>query len=168
MPAEALEMTSKSPWANNRGPDHTGSRRCGRCLSYLRDDRCPIHGDNLCRSASCHPERKHYAHGECRGCYMKTHSSSFPSSSPLKQRQYKIASKYGVREEEIERQQRLQGGVCAICLGNHLLVIDHNHQTRQFRGLLCGFCNSYLGIVRDRVDLLERAIAYLRGTLYAK
>ena len=41
------------------------------------------------------------------------------------------------------------------------LVIDHAHATNKFRGLLCGFCNTGLGLFRDRPDLLRNAVIYL-------
>jgi len=56
---------------------------------------------------------------------------------------------------------------CAICgkdtdeVGN--LHIDHDHETDRVRGLLCNTCNSGLGKLRDSVDLLEKAIAYLKN-----
>ena len=55
-------------------------------------------------------------------------------------------------------------GKCAICGSerqgrNHSL--DHCHATGKLRGILCNKCNSGLGFFRDRIDLLEKAIAYL-------
>ena len=58
-----------------------------------------------------------------------------------------------------------QRGRCAIC--NHRpprvadFVIDHNHDTLEVRGLLCGKCNSALGLFRDSPDVLEAALEYL-------
>ncbi len=61
-----------------------------------------------------------------------------------------------------------QGGKCRICdkpeQGRRgLLHVDHNHTTGEIRGLLCQPCNLALGHFKDRVDLLESAILYLRG-----
>jgi len=65
----------------------------------------------------------------------------------------------------------LQGGVCAICkqppqLHEGRLVIDHDHATGSFRGLLCRRCNLLLGYMRDNLAIAEAAILYLlhRGT----
>lgn len=41
------------------------------------------------------------------------------------------------------------------------LEVDHCHQTNQVRGLLCGPCNRALGLLKDNIGNLERAIAYL-------
>ena len=57
-----------------------------------------------------------------------------------------------------------QGGRCAICKQipreRHLFV-DHCHKTTVVRGLLCSQCNSGLGMFRDSVTNLARAIVYL-------
>ena len=57
-----------------------------------------------------------------------------------------------------------QNGVCAICgraPTNHKLSLDHDHETGQFRGLLCAPCNSALGKVER---YLEEMHAFLDPT----
>jgi hypothetical protein len=41
---------------------------------------------------------------------------------------------------------------------------DHNHITGAFRGWLCHSCNRALGNFKDRTDLLENALGYLKST----
>ena len=55
-----------------------------------------------------------------------------------------------------------QGGLCKICGDSGNLCIDHDHQTGEVRGLLCGLCNSGLGMFRDNLAHLSKAIEYLR------
>ena len=54
---------------------------------------------------------------------------------------------------------------CAICgdlgLGAKSLAFDHNHTTGQFRGMLCGKCNTALGLMDDDIERLAKAIEYL-------
>jgi hypothetical protein len=61
---------------------------------------------------------------------------------------------------------------CAICRNQlpDLLVyenrrrgyaIDHNHETMEFRGVLCLKCNTLLGMAREDIKILEAAIRYL-------
>jgi hypothetical protein len=59
-----------------------------------------------------------------------------------------------------------QNGVCAICgngqvSGHSRLFVDHDHQTGEIRGLLCGPCNSGLGMFRDNLEALKSATKYL-------
>lgn len=61
---------------------------------------------------------------------------------------------------------RAQGGVCAICERAPYpkgapLVVDHDHVTGAVRALLCGPCNSALGLMGDKPDRLESAAVYL-------
>ena len=69
----------------------------------------------------------------------------------------------------------LQGSEsCRICgdvPNGKRLQIDHNHDTDEVRGLLCGPCNRMLGQARDSEEVLLRALTYLReartGKFYA-
>ena len=60
-----------------------------------------------------------------------------------------------------------QKGCCAICTDplppeDHKIHVDHNHETHQWRGLLCSGCNRGLGQFRDNPDTCDRAADYLR------
>jgi hypothetical protein len=59
-------------------------------------------------------------------------------------------------------------GRCEICgksdaQNGKLLAVDHDHETGKLRGLLCGQCNTVLGLVKDEPAVLLRAAEYLRG-----
>jgi len=75
----------------------------------------------------------------------------------------------GLTMEQYDEAIIRQEGGCGICgekENRHTLqtrlVIDHDHVTGKFRGLLCHNCNVSLGLMRDNIELLERAIAYLK------
>lgn len=78
----------------------------------------------------------------------------------------RLERRYGLSATEYEGRLAEQDGYCAIC-GRHAelfgkpLAVDHDHTTREIRGLLCDDCNLGLGKFRDRIDLLEEAISYL-------
>lgn len=58
-----------------------------------------------------------------------------------------------------------QKGKCAICgkVSKKRLHADHKHSTPPFpRGLLCGQCNPGLGMFLDSLELLAKAILYLK------
>jgi len=50
-------------------------------------------------------------------------------------------------------------GCCAICTQVALMntAIDHNHDTVQFRGVLCKQCNRALGMFKDKSAILRNA-----------
>lgn len=50
---------------------------------------------------------------------------------------------------------------CVICGAAEQLVVDHDHVTKQVRGMLCNHCNRGLGHFRDDPTLLEFAAQYL-------
>lgn len=61
------------------------------------------------------------------------------------------------------REQRWR---CAICdrrpyPAGSRLVVDHDHATGTVRGLLCGPCNSALGLMGDKPERLFTAARYL-------
>jgi hypothetical protein len=55
-----------------------------------------------------------------------------------------------------------QQGVCRICgdlMGSP--HVDHNHETGKVRGLLCRHCNSALGLFKDNLTTIAKALDYL-------
>lgn len=76
-------------------------------------------------------------------------------------------------EEDYNAMLELQEDACAICRepetlkrddgSEQLLAVDHDHKTGRVRGLLCARCNTALGLLRDDVKAIERAIEYLGG-----
>lgn len=72
--------------------------------------------------------------------------------------------KRGLTVAEYEAMLAEQNGRCAICFrlpGKKPLSIDHDHSTGDVRGLLCGTCNTALGMFRDSVKTINRAARYL-------
>lgn len=58
----------------------------------------------------------------------------------------------------------MQQGRCAICGRKGALVVDHDHNTDEVRGLLCGNCNTGLGMLQDDEAVIARALAYVINT----
>lgn len=75
-----------------------------------------------------------------------------------------MKQKYDISVEEYERLLMAQNSRCAICdtpAGKKRLSVDHNHDTKKVRGLLCSTCNSGLGMVKENKYILENMIRYL-------
>lgn len=74
---------------------------------------------------------------------------------------------YGLTQEMFDSMLKEQGGRCAICATDKpsrrdsTFRIDHCHATGKVRGLLCMSCNSALGMFRDSIPALQKAIEYL-------
>lgn len=43
--------------------------------------------------------------------------------------------------------------------------IDHDHKTGKVRGLLCQTCNRAIGLLKDDINILQRAIDYLASSV---
>ena len=74
--------------------------------------------------------------------------------------------KYGITLEIFNKMLKEQDGKCAICLEdnskqNRSLHVDHNHKTGEVRQLLCSNCNTALGKIEPRPELLDAFKEYL-------
>ena len=70
---------------------------------------------------------------------------------------------YGVSLEKYNKLQKEQKGLCKICgkKPKRKLCLDHCHKTNKIRGLLCHSCNFGLGLFKDKISVLKKAIKYL-------
>lgn len=77
---------------------------------------------------------------------------------------------FGISLTDYREFLQKQNGRCAICLTENpketmgkgeYFSVDHDHETKQVRGLLCGSCNVGLGHFKDDVERLQAAIDYL-------
>lgn len=50
-------------------------------------------------------------------------------------------------------------------MGNKNLHVDHDHNTKEVRGILCRQCNQGIGLFAEDTVRLENAIAYLKEFL---
>ena len=51
---------------------------------------------------------------------------------------------------------------CEACGSDKRISVDHNHETGEYRGVLCGTCNTALGMVHENVEKLEGIINYIK------
>lgn len=88
-------------------------------------------------------------------------------SYKLKRRNQYLKRKYGINHIQYLDILKAQKGGCALCnrkqkIGRHFLHIDHCHSTGKVRGLLCSGCNVLLGLAKDDISLIKKAIQYLK------
>lgn len=82
----------------------------------------------------------------------------------------KLRRKYGITLDEFKEMKIIQNNQCGICgvsfdeaeFNKNFPNVDHNHETGKTRGILCTQCNSGMGFFNDNIELLEKAINYLK------
>ena len=82
------------------------------------------------------------------------------------QRHSVLFHKYGISWDDVMMMHVVQDGRCGICLREiseelKNMVVDHDHETDEVRGLLCRWCNVGLGHFQDEPQLLQNAVSYL-------
>lgn len=88
-----------------------------------------------------------------------------PEQAKRNRRRSQLKKKYGMTEADYDRMFMRQRGLCAMCslppAEGKVLAIDHDHDTGKIRGLLCGSCNTGLGLLKDSLEILYNGIDYL-------
>jgi hypothetical protein len=83
-----------------------------------------------------------------------------------------LQAKFGITLGKYLEMSSAQDHACGICGQpetitrngkERWLAVDHCHTTGAVRGLLCGNCNPMIGYAKDNIEVLEKAIAYLKS-----
>lgn len=91
--------------------------------------------------------------------------------TPAYSRTSLLRHRYGISDKQYDELVKIQCGRCLICgeepkktkaFQTWHLHVDHCHFSKKVRGLLCHLCNRGLGLFRERTDLLEKALSYLK------
>jgi hypothetical protein len=87
-----------------------------------------------------------------------------------KRKEYDLFRNYRLTSKEYLQMLADQDFSCAICSCNvtgtdKVLVVDHNHETGEVRGLLCSTCNTGLGMFKDSINNLSNAMKYLKRSV---
>ena len=80
----------------------------------------------------------------------------------------RIKRKYNLSDVQVKYLKEMKN--CKICRNpfdnNRIKVVDHNHTTGDFRGVICKYCNITLGTAFDNIETLENCAKYLKGELF--
>lgn len=120
------------------------------------------------------PRYKSYT--KCHKCYneyMRDYMSKYNKTD--KRRNSYLKGRYGITLDQYSQMLADQGGVCAICgsddpVANANFEVDHDHACcdgstscgRCVRGLLCSNCNTGIARFKDDLDLMIKAMDYVR------
>ena len=85
-------------------------------------------------------------------------------------KQANLRKSFGMTLEQYNKLFEKQDGKCACCGVHQLeldraLAVDHCHETKMVRGLLCNRCNRVLGMVEDNVEILKNLSEYVENNL---
>ena len=100
----------------------------------------------------------------CKMCRRShTHKYSKTEKGRHAIRGVELKRHFWSREKEAQALTE-QNNCCAICFEvfSEVPHADHDHDTKEPRGLLCNGCNVALGHFKDSSRILESATAYLR------
>ena len=90
---------------------------------------------------------------KCKKCQTKLKRQYYKPHEQMRWR-FKISDEF---YEEL-----MSNDNCAICgVEMEKKCIDHCHETKKIRGVLCNKCNTGLGLFKDNVKVMQTAIQYL-------
>ena len=115
---------------------------------------------------------RNYKRSHCKSCDAES-NRRYVESPEMKIRKAEIKRRsnrkrsYNFPPELFDQRFNEQGSVCAICKsttagGRGAFHADHDHNTKQPRGILCHNCNVALGNFKDNPEILKAAIEYLK------
>jgi hypothetical protein len=103
-----------------------------------------------------------YGDQTCSRCERLAHSAGLCKRHYHAQRRFRSYGLDGWRDFDSMMEEC--GGRCSICeeiVDEETACVDHCHTTATPRGILCTRCNVGIGMLREDVGLLKKAIAYL-------
>jgi len=142
-------------FAINKGGKFGRNSRCKACVSAAAKKR---HLANLDDSRARAKERQK--------AYRDQHRGRLSDQWRARRRRVTLAA-YGLTPERYDQMLKEQGHCCALCGSadpqhwSNQFHVDHDHETGAVRGLLCAPCNGGLGLLGDRPERLQAALAYV-------
>ena len=89
-----------------------------------------------------------------------------PERTVKRRRKNGLLLKFGINNDQYEAMLEEQNHLCLICNSKddcgRMLAVDHCHTTGRVRGLLCTNCNTALGLFGDKIELLQKALEYIK------
>lgn len=131
------------------------AKKCSRCKKTL-----PV------SSFSKNTKRADGYQSQCKSC-----RSASRNVSTVEERGRSLMRRYGLTYPDYEKLLERQANRCGCCgevfgtTNRTRPVVDHDHVTGRVRGLLCGNCNTGIGMLGDTPTGLLNALRYLNQTI---
>lgn len=146
---------------------------CRKCItsqrrSWVKDG--PLQTCRVCQQEKTESELCKNTNGNIRNiCYKcnnknrETKNEKYRKQNSLKHR-IRLLKKYGVEDIDSFLLTYDKVSECEICCCKFTdnKRIDHCHESGLYRGLICNDCNLGLGRFKDSINILNKAIAYLK------
>lgn len=125
--------------------------------------------DPIARRA--YQQRWRQANRDKINAYHRTYRKEFPDRvhawDAHNRKAKQLRATYRLDKKKYDEMLLEQGNACKICrvefTETRVPHVDHDHETKQVRGLLCSLCNGGLGMFEDNPILLVKAYMYLLG-----
>lgn len=177
---------TRKPRSQAREIRESACADCGDTFAVVRSaDMTLLRGPIRCPECKAKVQReKQYRWRDANPEKWKAHRDKYHAKRMLDpnvrrdKRERELRRLYGIEPEELQRLVDAQGGKCAICgrrppladdskplprgQASTRLHLDHCHTTGDVRGLLCGKCNTMIGLAGENPDVLLAAVEYLR------
>jgi hypothetical protein len=138
-------------------------KKCNICGSvsnkfYAKEARCNICVSKIRRLKYKESPEKH-----------RLRANVYRQKNPEKIRDTKLRQAYGVGIDYFNAKLKEQGEVCAGCGKNRKVIwqgkevemaLDHNHITKEPRGILCIKCNRAYGLLEENIQTMLNLIEY--------
>lgn len=139
-------LRAGEPLRRERGPVAPGPRACRRCEAVKPPEDFYEQTGNGRRKRTC------------KACIAELNAARYRASGADEVRY----SRYSISRPVYLAMLAGSGGRCAICAEQMSPPnIDHDHSTGAVRGLLCGPCNTGIGLLRDRIDILQLSLIHI-------
>lgn len=96
----------------------------------------------------------------------KVNMKKYQDKTEYRECDWRYKKRYGISLEEYDDMLLSQDGQCAneecnFVISGKRLSVDHDHDTGEVRGLLCGKCNSALGYLMDDAKVVSGLKRYI-------
>lgn len=153
-------VAERSPWgvpqAVRAKQAPKTSKRCSDCRRVLALE--SFHKNRLAADG-----REFYCR-QCKNRRSRERRKAHPAARETARAAHLLRT-YGISRDQYEALLVDQGGVCAICgqpeRTTRRMAVDHDHKTGKIRGILCHGCNTGLGAMREKAEVMAAAIRYL-------